>query len=66
MIRIAFDLRGPAFVATDENRRGSAEERCGSREEECFSGHVFFGLLDVRNNLFRGLKDATTEARERE
>ena len=66
MLGIAFDFRGPAFVAAHENRCRRAKKRRSRRKEKRFARNVLFRLIDVRNNLLRRLKNATTQTRERE
>src|SRR5437868_12940637 len=66
MIRIAFDLRRTTFIASNENRDGCTQQWRRSGKEERLSWNLIFRLLDVRNDLLCWLKDATTQASQRE
>src|SRR5437868_8390237 len=66
MVRVSFNLRWTAFVAPDKKRRCYSAERHRRCEEERLAGNNLFGLIDVRDNLFRRLIDAGTKTCESE
>ena len=66
MLRIAFDLGRPSFVAFDEKTGGDAAKRHCGRKEKWLARDDLFRLADVRHDLFLGLARARSQAGERE
>src|SRR6266511_5319109 len=64
MIRISFQLRGPTFVASGEQRRRDSAKRRSCCKKQCLAKHTVLGLSNIRNNSFRRLKHATAQARQ--
>src|SRR5215212_1060892 len=63
MVRIAFYLRGPAFIAAHDDGCGGAKQRRSRRVEKHFAGNVLFRLVDVGDDFLRWLKNAATQTR---
>src|SRR5690348_18087440 len=58
MIRVARDVRGPAFVALDQQADGIRTERHGGGVKLGFAENQSIGLFDVGNDEFIGLPTA--------
>ena len=58
MLRIAFDLGRPAFVAFRQDAGRDAAERGLRGVEQRTPGNQFLGLLDIRRNVLGGLASA--------
>jgi hypothetical protein len=66
VIRVAFDLRRPAFVALDQQTHPGAGKRHRGGVEQRLARHELFGLTHVRHELFGGLARARADAGQRE
>ncbi len=66
VIRVAFDLRGPALVAFDQQSRRVATQRHRRGVSQRDAGNQFFRLFDVRQNLLDRLARAGRHPGQRE
>ena len=58
MLRVAFELGGPSYVAFRQQASGDPAKGHRRRKKQRPAGHHFFWLADVRNQQFVGLPGA--------